>query len=370
MSRRNIDRPRRVNGGEPLFLTLRSLMVLPVVVIVASCTTAQPPPPASSPSPSRPTTHKSPGRGAERPPPPAREEARINLGDDPWGVAFGFGSVWVAGGNAVRQIDPKTNEVVATIPLPREIAGRPTVPDDPARVSLNSVAVGLGSVWVAVAGKDLSIVRIDPREGRVVSTIAAGPAPERPSPVAVGHGDVWVTNFATGRVTRIDAAGNTATEQIPLDRGPAAASVEPSGVAVTEEGVWVMNHAFAELVLVDPKTNKATETILTEAAGRVAAGAGSVWVASAGGDSVEEVDPGTRELVAQHEGCRATGNLVVGGGDVWVTEAGGICRIDPGSGKTARMPLGSSTAGVAYGAGAVWVTALEEGRLLRLEPLR
>jgi DNA-binding beta-propeller fold protein YncE len=56
-------------------------------------------------------------------------------------------------------------------------------------------------VWVACYG-DQSVVRIDPRAGRVVGK----PFPVGLNPVAVdvSHGSVWVTSVGDDSLTRID----------------------------------------------------------------------------------------------------------------------------------------------------------------------
>ena len=56
-------------------------------------------------------------------------------------------------------------------------------------------------IWVACYG-DQSVVRIDPRRGRVIGQ----PVPVGLNPVAVdvSHGSAWVTSVGDGNLTRID----------------------------------------------------------------------------------------------------------------------------------------------------------------------
>jgi YVTN family beta-propeller protein len=62
----------------------------------------------------------------------------IPVGDGPVAIAFGEGSVWVANANdhTISRIDPKTNDVTATIKL--------------GNVTPRGIAVGEGKVWVTV----------------------------------------------------------------------------------------------------------------------------------------------------------------------------------------------------------------------------
>ena len=105
----------------------------------------------------------------------------------PTAVASGDGAIWVTarpgfhccppeniGNGTLTRIDPKTNAVVATIP----VGGQPA-----------TVAVGEDAVWIADPGTR-SVVRVDPDQNRVVTRIRIG---SRPRGIAVGNGFVWVS---------------------------------------------------------------------------------------------------------------------------------------------------------------------------------
>jgi virginiamycin B lyase len=91
------------------------------------------------------------------------------------GVAVGGSVVWVANrsDDTVSRIDPRTNQVVATIPVGSSPSG---------------VAVGEGSVWVANSG-DGTVSQIHAQTNELVGTIPIG---EVPIDVAAGEGAVWV----------------------------------------------------------------------------------------------------------------------------------------------------------------------------------
>jgi YVTN family beta-propeller protein len=78
------------------------------------------------------------------------------------------------GHGTLTHIDPKTNSVVATIPIGGEPVG---------------VAVGFGSVWVADAGKR-TVVRVDPKANAVLTRIDVGAAPRG---IAAGGGEIWIS---------------------------------------------------------------------------------------------------------------------------------------------------------------------------------
>jgi YVTN family beta-propeller protein len=87
----------------------------------------------------------------------------------------------LSGGNSapvlrgiVSRIDPSTNAVVATIPVGADPFG---------------IAAGEGSVWVANR-RGFTISRIDPDTNRVVASIPVG---NRPQGVVAGGGTIWVS---------------------------------------------------------------------------------------------------------------------------------------------------------------------------------
>jgi hypothetical protein len=122
--------------------------------------------------------------------------------EDVQGVAAGEGAVWVVGGTCVAplpedpdvcrldpwvaRIDPRTNRVVATIPLDRP----PGIRSADLFPLTSWVAAGEGGVWVAVGWDSWTgeVVRIDPQTNEVVARIDAH---GHPGEVAVGAGSVW-----------------------------------------------------------------------------------------------------------------------------------------------------------------------------------
>jgi YVTN family beta-propeller protein len=114
----------------------------------------------------------------------------------------------------VARIDPHTNR----------LAGRPVRTG----ASLQSLAVGGGSLWVA--NHDAGTVsRIDQASGKVVADI---PVPSEPHRVAYGAGAAWVGNWHDNSVSRIDPQTNRAVETI-------AVGGHPIDVAATANAIWV-----------------------------------------------------------------------------------------------------------------------------------
>jgi YVTN family beta-propeller protein len=129
-------------------------------------------------------------------------------------VAIGAGDVWVSdeAGDRVVQIDPKADQVIATI----NVGSGPT-----------AIAVGIGSVWVTNS-LDGTVSRIDPATGTVQATIEVGNGADA---IAIGAGAVWVSDQYAGTVARIDPATDSVTRTISVGN--------PQGVAVADGLVWV-----------------------------------------------------------------------------------------------------------------------------------
>ena len=104
--------------------------------------------------------------------------------------------------------------------------------------------------------------------------------------------------------------------------------------------------------------------------GRVAAGAGAIWVTSADAQTVTRLDPQSHEVrQVIRTGSDPTG-VVVAGGDVWVANTldGTVSRIDAATNQVVQtVAVGNSPTAVAYGAGSVWVTNLDDQTLSRID---
>src|SRR5207248_4730188 len=129
-------------------------------------------------------------------------------------VAAGFGSVWLAHGNAtvggVDRLDPVRVQAIEHIPLP----------------AVAAVAVGSHVVW-AVAGAGAArkhgiVAMIDPRTNRIVRSLTVGRSPVA---VAEGAGGVWIADQRTDSVYRADLHGTRIVATLPVGPRPAASAV-------------------------------------------------------------------------------------------------------------------------------------------------
>jgi YVTN family beta-propeller protein len=285
----------------------------------------------------------------------------------PSGVAVGGGAVWVTAGGyqdtRVLRIDPVSNRVVASIP----------VPDGSDRL-----AVGAGAVWVANRS-DNSVSRIDPAGNRVAATIGVG---REPLGITVAAGSVWVASMLDDSVSRIDPAGNRVVATVPVPGQGSAVTVAAAGGAV-----WVSGNRG--LHRIDPAGNRVTATGVC--CGDLAGGAGGLWVANGMDRTVLRVDPATGRVLVKIPAPPATAGEapfgIAAASAVWVTSA----ATDPKSGDPSLLwrvdPVGNRLVGTLrlgtvgpVGArhvqptvavdedGTAWVTVGDRNAVLRIRP--
>jgi streptogramin lyase len=278
----------------------------------------------------------------------------------PNAVAVGRGGVWVVrDGRRVIRIDPQAAEIVARIGAGDELGSeRPC-----------GIAVGAGAVWVTTLSGRLA--RINPETNRLAQLLEV----EDAACVAAGPRAVWVTAPNRGLVMRIDPETNEVVAEIPLEGFPL-------GVAIGFGSIWVAAPDPPEggegaVSRIDPRSNEVVRTILVDNLPEfVAAGEGAVWATSNNG-SLTEIDPRTNQVVATvrvTDGGRTS--VAVGGGAVWATELAGpgqeapVVRINPETAEVegAALEAVRSPLGLAWGAGALWITGYEDGIVSRFQP--
>jgi YVTN family beta-propeller protein len=306
-------------------------------------------------------------------PPTLPVNARIPVGGRSAAIAVGDGAVWVAvftgntTGDSVR-IDPASAKVTARIP----------------GTEGSGIAFGDHAVWVTDEIRN-RVSRIDPRSNTIVAHI---PVPQGPHGVAFGAGAVWVAAMSgggtirrgkhidgLGSVVRIDPRGNR-TRIIPTGE-------ETQRVVVGFGSVWATNTQDGTVSRIDPRTNRVVNTIhVAPCPIGITAGAGAVWVGHCNvtdpslQSTVTEIDPSSNRQVAQVAVGDEPSSLAVVRGLVWVTNFADdtITRIDPRTARvvdTFAVPKGPQRFApgpddLAVGAGSLWISNNGDGTVDRI----
>jgi YVTN family beta-propeller protein len=286
--------------------------------------------------------------------------ATIPVGQWPWKMAAGAGSLWVPNSNdgSVSRIDPATNTVSATI----EVAS-------PGNNTADAIAADDTAVWVSAVSGTFKLVRIDPATNQVVASITTD---GRINEIAVGHGAVWCLSYDGNYLLRIDPATNTVVASIPVET--------PRDMIVTGDAVWVLRDirftGATEVVKIDPATNAVVATVtLEDQYGEVLrAEGGSLWVATAEG--LAQIDPATVRLVTTIPYPERLGEapaITTGNGQVWVCKCAGqdppvAWQLDVSTAQwSAQFPLGTPPGGswLLYFEDSLWMSNSAENAVVR-----
>jgi ABC-type branched-subunit amino acid transport system substrate-binding protein len=248
--------------------------------------------------------------------PRTRAVRRFRTRGVPTDIAAGGGALWIgngggrSGGNytvSISRVDPRTGAITHTVRLPDKTGGAFTAFFN---WGFADIAVGAGAVWAidpdhTVSRIDLdtgrlaatfdvtadriaagregvwfvredAVTRIDPRTNRVAETIRL---PTRStSAIAVGAGKVWVTADQEGVVWRIEPGPSPVQSTIDVGVGV-------TYVAFGAGALWTANYLDGTVTRIDPRSGKVTAREPIAAAQSLAAGAGSAWVSTAGGNA-------------------------------------------------------------------------------------
>lgn len=240
----------------------------------------------------------------------------------PDGICLGFdvafGAVWAgaspAGAPSLVRIDAATGKVVATIPL--KIA---------AIQCESSVGAGEGAIWLISTPPDRVLLKVDPATNEVEATFPMPPEdPDGLRPantdfggLRAGYGGVWIADQGHDAVLRLSPADGSIVARVPLGSGSG-----PRFLAIGEGAVWVLNQTDGTVARIDPTKNSVVATVHASATsvdgGDIAVGCGAVW-ARVSDELVAQIDPATNEVVARYGPPAGSGSVACGDGVLWLS---------------------------------------------------
>ena len=146
----------------------------------------------------------------------------------------------------------------------------------------------------------------------------------------------------------------------------------PAAAAAGAGGIWVAGSGKNSVSRLDNQTLEVRQTIpVGGGPSGVAVGGGAVWVANGLDGTVSRIDPRANEVVQTTQVGSGPSAIAYGLGSVWVTNRSDqtVSRIAPGTGDVLEtLAAGTDAAAIAAGDGAVWVVDQARGRVARLEP--
>ncbi len=230
---------------------------------------------------------------------------------------------------------------------------------------------------VAPAGSDV-LIGIDPAGNTVGTATQVG---HGASAVALAGSVAWVANYGDDSVTRVDtASGDTRT---------IAVKGSPVDIAVHGSVVDVVNAPpNVSVVTIDAATDAVGAAVPlagdSHYAPLIAAGGGRFWLADAEAQTLSAASAGgtflglgrtiaipadTASLLTEYV---SFDGLAVDEQAVWVAgDAYGrtVWKVDPAGGRVTPIALPFIPAGIAAGAGGVWVTSLLDDKVVRIDPV-
>jgi DNA-binding beta-propeller fold protein YncE len=277
--------------------------------------------------------------------------ATIRVGRTADWVAIGSGAVWVGstGPNAVSQIDPRTNKLLATIPLP----GNPCA----------GLVLGHGALWVPLCVKPNTLARVDVNTRRVTLVAGIGPA-DKEGGITSSPDSIWLVVDRRATLARIDPASGRIRQTIHVPPG----SYNP---LYSAGQIWVTRADAAEVTVVDAATGNISATLRTGHGPRfLTSGAGAVWTLDQGDGSLTRIDAKTRRVIQTIAlGTPGHGgDIKFGGGMVWTTMSKvPLTVVDGANGRLLCQWIGPGGDSLGLGHGAIWLTNYEAGTISRIE---
>ncbi len=243
------------------------------------------------------------------------EQARIEVGGGRCqGMGAGHGSLWVCTDAGLARIDPATNRVVAEVPFPA------------AAVSVRPVAAA-NRVWMLSGdGVADAVVEIDPRRDEVVATHRLG---HPLAGLAFGADAVWATSPQDGLLLRLDPRGGDVTVHADDLPAPMAVSFAADELWIGLYGLHGGDPAPAgEAVLVRISTADGSVSLPVDIGvtstdeADILATPEAVWVRTSGDPFLLRLNPDSAEIVWAVAGSQAGGSLGIIDGALWTTSIG------------------------------------------------
>jgi DNA-binding beta-propeller fold protein YncE/pimeloyl-ACP methyl ester carboxylesterase len=263
-------------------------------------------------------------------------------------------AVWVTSqfDEELYRVDPATNRVVATLPIPDHVEGVRAVD---------------GSLWLSRYDPN-EVVQLDPSTGALVNRITFDSQPN----LATDGRRLWVIAERDGQSQIVEIDPDTAAElaRFHIDA--------PPGFTTFDAGsLWVSSFGTTSVSRFDLAAGRVTAVVDVGGEPRsVVAAGGSIWVAvntaaPTQTGAVVRIDPATNAKSATVVTGRWVHSLAAGDNAVWATNFrdGTLSVIDARSAHlVATTPIGNRPGGVAVGHGAVWLTPHRRNALLRIDP--
>ena len=315
-------------------------------VTAALATQGDDPPPRAqaTPAPTPPAATATPARFTT--------QTTERIGDRPNAIARVGDELWVASSNS-RWLTLVSAESGKELPDHVEVGA-----------DIRALAVYGDSLWLA-RGSTKEVVRVDVRTRRIVAQL---PVPGTPTSLAVASGGIWVgVTDDEGRATlaRLDRGSGALKQSIAVREGI-------GGIVAAAGVVWIVKAATNKVSRTTAGADHLTDwASLPGEVGSMSYGDGALWLTMPAEDAVAKVEVRTGRSVVGSAG-RAPARAVVAGGRVFVASRNDhtVVVLEPEALRPAGEPIkvGLNPSGMATDGRSVWVSALADNSLTRIDP--
>ena len=286
-------------------------------------------------------------------PPPARFDInaaaaqRLNVADATY-PAVGLGRLWVSiAGAGIAQVDTTTGNQINLTQIPASGCGYPEVAFD---LLWNPTCQIGGIAGISLTGE--------------VTMISIEAAVDELTTIGVDTDGLWVIGGGLAdQLVKVDPASRRVAARFPITAGGASPEVG-------FESIWLANRTTGQAIRLDPATGAVQATITVGRQPRfVAVGAGAVWVLNQLDGTVSRIDPASNTVTSTIElgATSSGGDIKFVGGSVWVRTDTDVARIDPVQGRVVATygPV-AGWGSLATDGASLWVTSPESGHVWRL----
>ena len=186
-----------------------------------------------------------------------------------------------------------------------------------------------------------------------------------------GHGNRQALSLRPSALNLIDARTRRVVKRVGYGM-PVQVGDPWSDVAVSGRSGWVLLGARQRLLRIDLATKKVTHVLKLpfSPGSRLLTAMGSVWVAQDFGPGLVRVDERTGKISRRYTfmGGALGAGLAFGAGSLWLTLGADVARVDPENGRILhRFPTGSRW--LVFADGAVWAVRPENGLVTKIDPV-
>ncbi|TML92324.1 MAG: hypothetical protein E6G03_16485, partial [Actinobacteria bacterium] len=186
-----------------------------------------------------------------------------------------------------------------------------------------------------------------------------------------GHAKRQTLSLRPNALNLIDARTRRVVERVGFGM-PVNVGDTWSDVAVSGHSGWALLGARQRLLRIGLATKEVTRVVKLpfSPGSRLLTAAGSVWVTQDLGPGLLRVDERTGKIARRFtfKGEAIGAGLAYGAGSLWLTLGSGVARVDPESGRVLhRFPTGSRW--LVFADGAVWAVRPENGLVTKIDPV-